>query len=244
MNLFWGENLSGYRNQDDWKTIVALRIARVNHSCQPNAAAIYDETACVAILFAQKTIQPGEEISISYYPTFLFLIPPLLNDELAGKSIEEELNILKHQMAAEHGITCLANCYCNDPGFRALILEGRKLFMTVVTLAHRQHKIEEALDAGDKLLDIYRRLNLSWIYRGHTEHTLFHFAVRKSETLPRAKQYIRSAFELFSKICPYSERLTKKFEKLMDHPETDPKYMMMDRDVANLVERLLSGLNL
>jgi len=43
-------------------------------------------------------IHPGEEISISYYPTFLFLTPPKLNDELVGKSIEEEFHILKNQM--------------------------------------------------------------------------------------------------------------------------------------------------
>ena len=77
--------------------------------------------------------------------------------------------------------------------------EGRKTIITVATSAIRQHKIEEALDAGDKLLDIYRRLNVSWIYRDHTEVTLFHVAIRKSETLPRATHYIRSTVELFRK---------------------------------------------
>ena len=48
--------------------------------------------------------------------------------------------------------------------------------MTVMTLALRQHKIEEALDAGDKLLDIYRRLNVSWIHRGHTAQCT-HFSI-------------------------------------------------------------------
>ena len=77
-------------------------------------------------------------------------------------------------MAVELGITCLDNCYCNGPGIRAVILERREMIITVATLAIRQHEIEEALDAGDKLLVIYRRLNLSWIHRGHTEHTLSH----------------------------------------------------------------------
>lgn len=54
---------------------VALRIARVNHACLPNAAVIYDETACVAILFAQKDIHPFEEISICYYIGFFSLLP-------------------------------------------------------------------------------------------------------------------------------------------------------------------------
>jgi len=63
-NMFWGANM-----ESQWT--IALRIARVNHSCKPNAATIYDETARVAILFAQKDIQPGEVISIClYFPFF------------------------------------------------------------------------------------------------------------------------------------------------------------------------------
>ena len=55
--------------------VVALRNARVNHACQPNASTIFDETARVAILFAQKDIQPGEEITICYYSGFFSLLP-------------------------------------------------------------------------------------------------------------------------------------------------------------------------
>jgi len=91
-----------------------------------------------------------------------------------------------------------------------------------------QLKVEEALVAGEKLLDIHRRLNVSWIYVCITNFNLFRVAVMKSELLPRAKQYIRSAAELFGKICPYSERQTKKCEKLLVHPETDPNYMKMN----------------
>ena len=45
-NCFEGDNVS--------QLDVALRIARVNHACQPNASTIYDETARVAILFTHK----------------------------------------------------------------------------------------------------------------------------------------------------------------------------------------------
>ena len=147
-------------------------------------------------------------------------------------------------MSSHYGVTCSTDCFCYDPSFHALVLEGRQLYETVEALTY-QFKVKEALDAGDKLLDIYRRLNVSWIYRGHTEHTLFHIAVHKSETLPRAKQYIRSAFELFSKICPYSERLTQKFEWLLEHPEEDPNYMAIaDKTVADFAELFRTGFNL
>ena len=55
INLFMTPNIVGLLPDS-----VALRIARVNHACRPNAATIYDETALVAILFAQKDIQPGQ----------------------------------------------------------------------------------------------------------------------------------------------------------------------------------------
>jgi len=56
---------------------VALRNARVNHACKPNAPSIYDETALVAILFAQKNFHPGEEITICYYSPFFGFSPYL-----------------------------------------------------------------------------------------------------------------------------------------------------------------------
>ena len=64
---FTNNILKGYNISKDF---VALRISRVNHACQPNTPIIYDETASVAILFAQKDIHPGEEITICYYTPF------------------------------------------------------------------------------------------------------------------------------------------------------------------------------
>ncbi len=61
---------------------VALRIARVNHACQPNAGTSYDEIARVAILFAQRDIRPGEEITVCYYASFFGLVP-----------VEQEINM-------------------------------------------------------------------------------------------------------------------------------------------------------
>jgi len=220
---FLGENLKG-------PISVALRIARVNHACQPNAAAIYDETARVAILFAQKDIQVGEEITICYYAPFFKLG---VNERFPGPnpdwSLEEEFIFAKEQILFSiHGITCPVDCVCRNPSFRALICETKKIYATIIELT-RQYKTEEALDAGEKLLDVYRRLNIFWVYRGLTDYNLFRIAVARSETLPRAKQYIQSAVELFRQICPYSEKLTKGMEKLLDHPETEPYYLLVDK---------------
>ncbi len=91
-------------------------------------------------------------------------------------SMEEEFIFVKERLLHSiHKITCPAGCICNDPGFRALICEMKKIDATIIELV-RQNKIEEALAAGEKLLDIKRRLNISWIYRGYTDVLLFGIA--------------------------------------------------------------------
>ena len=98
-NYFLGANMGVQKS-------VALRIARVNHSCQPNAGAIYDETARVAILFAQKDIQPGEEISICYYSPFHSDYVPLeICFHPPDMSLEEEFVGIKNKVLSLHGIT-------------------------------------------------------------------------------------------------------------------------------------------
>jgi len=219
--------MAEYFRATNSQSIVALRISRVNHACLPNAATIYDETGRVAILFAQKDIQPGEEITICYYSPFFWLIPDATNI-----SLEEEFNIGKQHIALVYGITCSPNCFCYNPAIRALMEEGRQLYKTAKTF-DIQLKVDEALAAGDKLLDIYRRLNLSWEYRGYTEFHLFQVSIQKSGTIPKAMEYIRSAIQLFGNICPYSERITKKFENMMQDPESLPHYLLIDKIIPN-----------
>ena len=242
-NIFMGGNMAGLK-------AVALRISRVNHACQPNASYIWDETARAAILYALKDIQPGEEVtSCYYYPLFRLssaLHAPGMNPDC---SIKEELNFVKNMFQFPSlGIVCSADCSCFDPAILALIQEGRQLHASVIALAG-QFKIEEVLAVGDKLVDVHRRLNISWLYLGIQNLNLFRVAVVKSELLPRAKDYLRSAVEIFRKICPYSDTYTKMSEKLLEHPEADVNYMMFDKavkaqGVSKLAGHLLSGLNL
>jgi len=43
---------------------------------------------------------------------------------------------------------------------------------TTLLILSNENQIEDALVADNKLLDIYRRLNTSWIYRGYMEYIL------------------------------------------------------------------------
>ncbi len=211
---------------------------------EPNACTIYDETARVAVLFAIKDIQPGEEISICYYSSFIgFDSNPRMEGINPDLNAEEELNYVKNQTLSLYGITCPTDCYCYDPAVLDLVKEAKQIRETLLDLVNR-YKTEEALVAGERLLDIHRRLDTSWVYPAFMGFRLFQIAVRKSVLLPRAKDHIRSAVELFRKICPYSEKLTKKYEKLLDRPETDRNYLMIDRMVSDVIERVRTELNM
>ena len=108
-NVFKGENMP--------QAVVALHIARVNHACQPNASTIYDEMACVAILYSQKDVHPREDIAIRYYSPFFDFQPysrfvgSLVPESI---SIEKELNLFRKLMSSTHGIICPSDCFCYD----------------------------------------------------------------------------------------------------------------------------------
>jgi len=72
------------------------------------------------------------------------------------------------------------------------------MFITVATLAIRQHKIGRALEASRHLSTPRRILDAGSIVAPQ-KYTLFHVTVPKSETLPRAMHYIQSAVQLFRK---------------------------------------------
>lgn len=132
------------------------------------------------------------------------------------------------------------DCYCFNPSIQTLISEGKQLYK-VVTDSAGQFMTEQALEAGEKLLDIpERRLGVSWMYIGDTYIKLYNIAMERVETLPRAKLYLRSAIEISKKICPYSERRTTNFEKLLEHEVFSYAPWL---DIASLISliRVLKG---
>jgi hypothetical protein len=46
--------------------VVCIRLSRVNHACVPNANHFDDPDFSVKVLFSEKDIKAGEEITISY----------------------------------------------------------------------------------------------------------------------------------------------------------------------------------
>ena len=196
------------------KDFIGLRISRANHNCRPNACCSYDEEAKVAILYALQDIQPGEEISVNYCP-FTRLAPP-----------ELEFDACKMSLRDHWGIGCPLDCFCNDLNARKLVMEEKRLNDVIKSLV-QSGCLGEALTIGEKRLETLRQLNMSWGRCASLECALFHLAIRKKETLPRAEKCVRSALKVFRIIRPFS-KLIAKYEMLLKHPEVDEYYLKLE----------------
>ena len=222
MEKFDLNQVEGDEDRDGGKPFVGLRLARVNHNCQSNAAHVYDEVARVIVLYALRDIEPNEEICITY-TNFANLSPKRPN---AVHSSEKEFKLIQLTLQDSWGVTCPDDCYCKDIEARKLVLEGRRLFVELHSWFSRG-VTEKSLVVGEKILEIQRQLNVSWFKRGLMYNDLFTIAVMNKKTLHRAEGYIRAALDIFRNVCPYS-KITEKCERRLKHPELEANYLKME----------------
>jgi len=187
--------VQGDEFRDGGKSYVGLCFSRANHDCHPNADYVYDETARVVVLFAQRDISPGEEICICY-ATFANLE---LDRKTAHLNPEEEFQSVQKTLKEAWGITCPDECYCKDSDAKNLVLEGRRVH-TEMSLLVGRGRTEESLEFGENLIDIFKRLDVSMIRRIETVYHCFQIGLMREETLKRAKLLPHSAK---SRICNF-----------------------------------------
>ena len=193
--------------------MIALRIARVNHSCLPNAGVSYDSVAHVEILFAQRDIQPGEEVTMCYYTYFNDLGPSTISrpdvQSIHSKNPSEDDFGVNQIILKRWGIICPKDCFCKERKTRKLVLKGKRLYdeMHVSTAIGR---IDDALNAGDKILIIYEKLNISWALKDILLFHLFKIGRKvcinnRGSYISRCAQYLADFYEIRRVISPFSE---------------------------------------
>lgn len=214
-------SVAGDEDRDGGKNIVGLRISRVNHDCRPNAARIYDDGARVDVLFALRDIQPGEEICVTYCS---FGRMDVSRPTARLRPPEMEFSVYPMTLKLNWNIVCPTDCYCKDPNARKLVMEGRRLNDEIQFQADRGNT-EAALMAGEKLLEIHGKFNLSWTQRASINLDLFRISLMKRKTLARADRYIQATLQVYKAICPYS-KFTQNFERLQKRPDMDEHYLM------------------
>ena len=216
--------LAGDPSRDGGRDYVALRICRLNHDCHANAGHNYDDGAHVEILFAQRDIQPGEEICISYFSF------SNLNAERAAAGMggaQAEYQLIQKVLLDKWTIICPSDCICKDPNIHKLIAKGRQLNLKKEILAD-SCKPQEALECARELLKVQEALQSSLISKANTHHFAFQVAVMTRKTLDQADQHIAAVVDIYKAICPYS-RDTTQYEKKMKNPKIDVNYLSMER---------------
>ena len=194
----------GHEERDDGRNILGLRSSRINHSCRPNAGISYDDVARVRIVIAQQDIQKGEEICImySFFGCYNSITP---NQEPSEEKCPEELEFanIERSLKKNWNITCPSDCFCKNPRSKKLVMEGRRLFEKMQSLA-TESRIDEALKAGDDLLKIDAELNFSWNQRGEIYTELFEIAIKAGKR-EKALQYVESNYKICQILYPFSD---------------------------------------
>jgi len=232
---------------------LSLRISRVNHACRANAAISYDDVACVNILFSLRDIQPNEEISVSYSHFCNFLDSTVRKGDLdeevhpsIGENPEQlecaEFDIMEDRLESQYGITCPSNCDCKNPRLRKLCMEGKKLYRKMLTLASKS-RFEEALKVGERLLEMDRELDPSWIQRAGISFQMFEFAMVKAETRNRARRYLQMSYDCSQIFFPFSGR-TRFAQKMLSHHPEDEWDGVYRKDVNKMIESLEQDLSM
>jgi len=226
----------GHPERDGGKPMLGLRSSRINHSCRPNAGKSYDEIARVKITLAQRNIQPGEEICVIY--------TNFGNLELNTSHFPsvEEFDVTEMNLAMNWGFTCPADCYCKNPDVKMLILEANEAYRQLLLLGSKG-RVEEALKAGERVVEIHEQLNISWVPKTSIRNLMADVAVSSSRTEERAKKYMKEALKVLKIISPYSEK-TKMQEELLEGLEeyfisapTESKMSMMVNSFSEMLSR-------
>jgi hypothetical protein len=131
MTLFYGQKYGKMK-----PPVFCVHALKVGHSCSPNASFVYDKVTKVVIVFANRDIKAGEEVTMAYVPFF----PP----------VDDVPKILQ----LDFGITCPEGCVCRDPVRMQRIQEADEMDKAVLRLV-KEGKFLEAYETTKKLLDLY-----------------------------------------------------------------------------------------
>jgi len=141
---------------------------------------------------------------------------------------KKELESFRSTLFTKFGIKYPANCHCKNPDTKKLILEGRKLYEKMLYM-NKLGLLEEAMQAGEKLIEIDRLLNSSWSQRANFYENLFEIAIGSMKTLPKAQRYLLSSLEIRHIIFSYSAKSTLRLEEYLQHPKKHKDYLKTER---------------
>lgn len=180
---------------------------RINHDCQPNAHRFEDSTHGVQVIYAERDIQLGEEITKSYSLKAVGIFTP-----------EKAKLFLKNM-----GIFCKEDCICRSKNLGKLLEEFTKLNRIVQSALRCKpsHGYDKTLKAAGKLVRDLEAVPTSFICKMSASYLAFEISIMRQSIFEEAKNYLRQAYEIQAALFhPCSSKMIehkKLFEKQESH---------------------------
>ena len=185
------------------ESLLFVRVARINHSCDSNACQSLEGRTMV--VSAIRDIQPGEEICINY-------------TNINGRNTQTDPESARELLLEKWGISCPDDCKCRNQQFINDLRRCRSLDAEIADMLSRNDHVG-GLKKVDELLRLLTQIQATWGWYEHIYWAGFTFAVLQDSGLGAAKTYGTEALKLHASVhLPSSEQVDEIVEAL-DAPQ-------------------------
>lgn len=169
-----------------------------------------DDSSLVKLRVACTGISAGEEITFPYSGT--------------RKGSRTERQTL---LSAVWGFECSCPA-CVDPILGAA-LSGAEDLEEFLSAIGPFEGVRNGIDAGQRLLSLYKDLRASPAIWASTYVSLFETAISSSATLAEGRRYITSTIQVMSLFYDAHHPAVRSFRSLRERPNMHPAYLILDR---------------
>eukprot|EP00551_Chaetoceros_affinis_P012440 CAMPEP_0203678050 /NCGR_PEP_ID=MMETSP0090-20130426/30502_1 /ASSEMBLY_ACC=CAM_ASM_001088 /TAXON_ID=426623 /ORGANISM="Chaetoceros affinis, Strain CCMP159" /LENGTH=324 /DNA_ID=CAMNT_0050545133 /DNA_START=92 /DNA_END=1066 /DNA_ORIENTATION=- len=193
---------------------ICLRMARCNHDCNPNASHFYDHATGMKILFAERVINAGEEISIAYAKVW----NP--DNPLSPQQTRSLLQI-------KWNITCPDDCCCRDEAW----CRGRRELMDMdrdVLQLGSMGECRKAFYKAKRMLQAYETTpGFSWLDKERAMYDCFQMGIAQRSTLKAAIPFIHKVYNLAVELFTADSASALKYRRLLEDPKSHRNYLLI-----------------
>jgi hypothetical protein len=160
------------------------RIAKINHSCAPNAANVFSSPSGERIVFAGRDIAPGDEITVTY--------APLLQEASARRA-----------RLAQYGFRCACEACVDAARTDGVRLEMATLLAELERLVASEDVTPGVLEKAERLADLTEQEELM-DYLAKAHRLVAYFALRLGDR-PKARRWALKELEVHRFADPKSQ---------------------------------------
>lgn len=169
-----------------------------------------DESSLVKLQVASTDIAAGEEVTFPY------------SGARKGYRTQRQTRLF-----AAWGFECSCPA-CVDPILGAAF-SGAEDLQEFLTVIGPSEGVRNGIDAGQRLLSLYKDLRASPAIWASTYVSLFAIAITSSATLAEGRRYITSAIEEMSLFYDAHHPAVRYIQSLLERPNMHPAYLMLEK---------------